>query len=75
MSVRPSVHPSVPSYFRTPNMAVFEGEKSSTDIVNNGTMSEDEVVASDVPRGTCLMRFRIFIKVCDASLVSYQLNF
>ena len=29
-------------------MPVFEGEKSSTDIVNNGTMSDDEVVASDV---------------------------
>ena len=47
--VRPSVGRSVPSYFRTPNMAVFECEKSSTDIVNNGTMSDDEVVASDVP--------------------------
>ena len=35
-------------------MAVFECEKSSTDTVNNGTMSDDEVVASDVPRGTCL---------------------
>ena len=32
-----------------PNMAVFECEKSSTDIINNGTMSADEVVASDVP--------------------------
>ena len=30
-------------------MAVFEGRKSSTDIVNNGIMSADEVVASDVP--------------------------
>ena len=51
----PSVRPSVPSYFQTPNMAVFEGKKSSTDIVNNGTMSADEVVASDVPpRYTCL---------------------
>ena len=29
-------------------MAVFEVEKSSTDIVKNGTMSDDEVVASDV---------------------------
>ena len=30
-------------------MAVFEGEKLSTNIVNNGTMSDEEVVASDVP--------------------------
>ena len=30
-------------------MAVFEGKKSSNDILNNGTMSADEVVASDVP--------------------------
>ena len=44
-----SVRPSVPSYFRMPIMAVFKGEKSLTDIVNNSTMSDDEVVASDVP--------------------------
>ena len=30
-------------------MAVFEGIKSLTDIVNYGTMSADEVVASDEP--------------------------
>ena len=30
-------------------MAVFGGENSTTDVVNNGTMSHDEVVASDVP--------------------------
>ena len=47
--VRPSVGPYVPRYFRTTNMAVFEGKKSSNDILNNGTMSADEVVASDVP--------------------------
>ena len=34
-------------------MAVFASEKSSKDITNNGTVSDDEVVASDVPRGTC----------------------
>ena len=34
-------------------MAVFEGEKSSNDITINDAMSEDEVVASDVPHGTC----------------------
>ena len=48
-SVGPSVGWSVPSYFRTPNMAVFEGKKSSNDILNDGIMSDDEVVASDVP--------------------------
>ena len=30
-------------------MTVFEGKKSSNDILNIGTMSADEVVASDVP--------------------------
>ena len=30
-------------------MALFECEKSSTDILNNGTMSDDEVAAFDVP--------------------------
>ena len=30
-------------------MAVFEGEKLLSEIVNNGRMSDDEVVASDVP--------------------------
>ena len=30
-------------------MAVFEGKKSSNDIINNDTMSDDEVVASYVP--------------------------
>ena len=30
-------------------MAVFEGEKLSSEIVNNGRMSDDEVVVSDVP--------------------------
>ena len=54
MSVRPSVSPSVrpsslPYYFRTTNMAGFEGKKPSNDIKINGTMSDDEVVTSDVP--------------------------
>ena len=30
-------------------MAIFESKKSSNDIINNGTMSDDEVVVSDVP--------------------------
>ena len=54
-SDRPSVRPHVPCYFRTTNMAVFEYEKSSNDIAINNTMSDDEVVASDVPSS---VRFR-----------------
>ena len=38
-------------------MADFEGKKSSNDIKNNCKMSDDEIVASDVPRGTCLLIF------------------
>ena len=34
-------------------MAVFEEKKSLNDIIINDTMSDDEVVASDAPRGTC----------------------
>ena len=30
-------------------MSVFVGNKSSNDIINNGTMSDEEVVASDLP--------------------------
>ena len=30
-------------------MAIFEGEKSSNDIIINGAMSDDGLVASDVP--------------------------
>ena len=48
-SVRPKVRRSVPSYFWTTFMAVFVIKISSTDIKNNYTMSDDEVVASYVP--------------------------
>ena len=47
-SVRGFVGRSVPRYFRMLNMAVFECNESSKDIINNDTMSDDEVVASDV---------------------------
>ena len=47
--VRPSAGPSVPYHFQLTNMAVFERKKSSNDIINNETMSDDEVIASDVP--------------------------
>ena len=49
-SVRRSVRPYVPCYFRTTNMAVFEGEKSSNNIIVSDTMTDDEVVASDLPQ-------------------------
>ena len=48
-SIRPSLGPSIPCHFWTTNKAVFEGKKSSNDILNNGIMSKEEVVASDVP--------------------------
>ena len=50
--VRPFVGPAVPSYFWTLNMAALEDDKTLTDIVNNGTVSDDEVVAANEPRGT-----------------------
>ena len=37
-------------------MAIYEDEKSSNHVINNGTISDDEVVASDVPSGTCFIR-------------------
>ena len=36
-------------------MAVFEGKKSSNDIIINDIMSDDEVVASDVPQRYLLL--------------------
>ena len=42
------VRPSVPCCFRT-SLAVFYGKKSSNDIIINDTISDDEVVTSDVP--------------------------
>ena len=45
----PSVGQSVPCYFRTTHMAVFEGKKTSNDITIKDTMSDDAVVASEVP--------------------------
>ena len=52
-SVRRSVHRSVPCYFRMKNVADFRGKKSSNDIIIKDTMSDERVVASYVPRGTC----------------------
>ena len=51
--VRPSVRRSVrrfvgPALFLNDEYGNFESHKSSNDIINNGRMSDDEVVASDV---------------------------
>ena len=51
-SVRRSVRRSA-RYFRATNMAVFGSGNLSNDIIDNDKMSDDEVVASEVPRGTC----------------------
>ena len=48
-SVRPSVGPSVGPSRVIFDKAIFEGKKSSNVITRNDTMSDDEVVASDVP--------------------------
>ena len=63
-SVRPSVRPSVPCYFRTTIIAVFKVEKTLDDIQNNGKMSEDDVVASDV-----LPRYLFFPKLKSIDLL------
>ena len=47
-SVRRPDAQSVPSYFKTTNITIFEREKLMPDIINNGTMIDDEEVASDV---------------------------
>ena len=50
MFVCPSLPPSLPPvYFRMANMTVLEGDNSSNGIIINGTMSDDEVVASELP--------------------------
>ena len=42
-------------------MANFEDKKSSNDTTINETMSDDEVIASNViPRGTCLKQKKPF---------------
>ena len=47
-------------------MAVFEGKKSSNDILNDGIMSDDEVVASDVPPRYLLEYSPLAIKTFSA---------
>ena len=48
-SDRPSVRPSVPCYFRKTKIVDFEDRKSLNDVINNATMSDDEVVTSYGP--------------------------
>ena len=48
-SVGPSVRTYVPSYFEQRIWPFYEGKKSSNDIIINDRMSDDEIVASDVP--------------------------
>ena len=42
-------------------MAGFKGKKSSNDIINNDTMSDDEVVASYVPPRYLFLDARIYV--------------
>ena len=43
-------------------MAVFEGKKSSNYIINNDTISEDEVVASYVPPWNLVQSVSLFFR-------------
>ena len=58
---RPSVCRSV----RRSEGSSVEGRKSSNDIINNDTMSDDEVVASDVLGGTCFFNQKSFYSVAE----------
>ena len=49
ISIRGRIRPSVRLSRVISNMAVFEGKESSNDKINNDKMSDDGVVASDVP--------------------------
>ena len=49
-------------------MAVFEGKKSSNDIINKDTISDDEVVASDVPPGYLFFLFLAKFFLQDRSI-------
>ena len=63
-SVGPSVRLSVQCYFRTTNMAAFEGKRSSNGIIINGTMSEE--VAYDVLLRSYDANDQYYIKVQDS---------
>ena len=61
-SVRPSVRRSVPCYFRKAKIMDFDDEKSSYDVIDNSTMSDDEVVASYGPPWSCFFKSVFFLK-------------
>ena len=65
-SVRPYVRPYVPCSFRKTIVAVFEGRKSSDEVIINKTMSDDEVVASDVPPRYLFLFPLVIRDRCDA---------
>ena len=54
-------------------MAVVKGKKTSNDIKNNGTMSEDEVVASDVPPRYLFLFSFLFLFFLEISII-FRLN-
>ena len=47
--VRPPVYPSVPRYFRKSKNVKSKPENVVKDMINNDTISDDEVFASNVP--------------------------
>ena len=59
-SVCLSVRSFVPCYFLLTIVAIFEEKKSSNDILINDTMSDDIVVASDDPHGTCWHQYYFY---------------
>ena len=59
LSVRRSVGRLVPCYFQTADVAIFEGKGLPNDTIIYNTMSDDEVVASDVPP-----RYLLYDKTC-----------
>ena len=83
ISIRGRVHPSicqlvhrmVPCYFRMTKIAVFEGGKTSNDPQQQQwhewqwLMSDDEVVASDVPPRYLFLS--LFLSVCHAFFLFY----
>ena len=71
-SVRLFVRPSVPGYFRSTKNGLLRG-CWVTKIENDYTVRADDVVASDVPRGTCFMFFS-FSFMCNMSLTTLSIS-
>ena len=47
-------------------MAVFQGRKFFSDTMNNDTMSNDEVVASDLPRVTLFSKLGYLVSTIES---------